>query len=168
MKCPRDASELERKVFGELGIDFCPECEGFMVNLEAVGSGDWSGKVLKRLREKGKIGGLVSPRSGQKMKTFVFNGVSLDFCEESKSVWFDRGEYEKILVRQRKVDAREKKDEVGENPLVSGADMAVTDVVSSGVGEFFSRSGEIVLSGGEFVGDCLGSFFGGIADVIDF
>ncbi|MGJ8634140.1 MAG: zf-TFIIB domain-containing protein [Luteolibacter sp.] len=151
MQCPIDSSFLKAQGKGNLKIDFCEKCGGFFVCL-----GQAEALQLEKLLRKGleAKGGeavaqtMVSPSSGLPMKGFEFRGVHLDYCVESHSIWFDRGEYQKIFSAPGKGKGR---------PWNGGSESSVWDhaVTASDVGDGLEGATDVLGSVGDFLGDLL-------------
>ncbi len=97
MKCPRDQAVLVAKTKGSLMIFVCPECNGLFIPLGQTNAKSLNTQLGKALKIQGVFGEIESPSTGKPMRHFTHRGVELDYCEESHSVWFDRGEYSKIF-----------------------------------------------------------------------
>lgn len=99
MRCPHDENELELKEYEGFKINFCKSCQGFQVSLHQE-----KARELKELIVENFQSALLpqiawklrSPSSTSLMKRFCLKGTELDYCEQSNSVWFDFGEYNKI------------------------------------------------------------------------
>jgi len=76
------------------------------------------------------------------MKHFVYEGVNLDYCKSSNSVWMDKGELDSIA--EKFIAKRKKAKASSEYGIVDG----VVDAASDGVFEF--------------IGDAIVSLFDGI------
>ena len=137
---------------GRLQIDVCEQCGGFFVHLGQEAAGQLE-KLLRKGLENGTGGSteeaMVSPSSGLLMKGFEFRGVHLDYCADSNSIWFDRGEYPKIFATPGKAVSKPSNGD----PKNTVADVAVSsvDVVGGGV----EIASDVIGGVGDFLGDLL-------------
>ncbi len=114
MLCPNGHKELQKVLFHDVGVDYCPECLGiFFDQDELVHAKNDSDQQLNWLdfdiwRDKGKF--TISPsdrRCPISRLPFVEvaydnSSVKIDFCKHCKGIWLDRGEFKQIMVYLRK------------------------------------------------------------------
>lgn len=152
MKCPRDHTPLKLHKKGRLEIHHCSKCCGFQVCLNQFPVKNLSNQLHKEIAGSvlSKVGGaLESPYAESSMKRFIYRDVSLDYCEETNSVWFDQGEYTKIFKNPQSLK-KSKLDTSEIHNALDGSDFFpstwdITDITSI-TGDIF---------------DSLGDFFGG-------
>ncbi len=105
MKCPRDQNTLVEKTVEKKNLRLCPACRGLFIGLAGP---KLKGIPLSKIKPSHQGATLVetktdllSPFSNKPMKHFVYQGVNLDYCKESNSVWMDRGELEELAQKQK-------------------------------------------------------------------
>ncbi len=150
MQCPRDQSELSPHQKGQLNIHLCDQCRGFSILLNQDSASQLEVLLKKHLSDRKDPSGeksLPSPHSGSSMKEFVYRGVQLDYCEESHSIWFDRGEYTKIFTTPNKTKKTSNNKKSSESSVWDNVDFLpdVSDVVD--------LSADALGTVGDFVGD---------------
>ncbi len=114
MECPNKHGELEKVLFHNVEVDYCPVCLGIWFDQEELmfAKND-EDKQLNWLdfdiwRDKGKF--KVSPtdrRCPICRIPFIEVGydnssVKIDFCKSCKGIWLDRGEFKQIMVYLKK------------------------------------------------------------------
>lgn len=110
MNCPHDSTLLVESTAQGHTAHSCPVCHGAFVVLDQ----NQRSLLRAKLMAPGKATGALienfkSPSTGQPMRRFEFLGVTLDYCEASNSVWFDKNELGKVLQKNAKRDQREDK-----------------------------------------------------------
>lgn len=114
MLCPNKHNELEKVLFHNVEVDYCPECLGIWFDQnELRWVKDDKDKQLNWLdfdiwRDKGRF--KISP-SGRRCPacriSFVEvhyddSKVKIDFCKMCKGIWLDRGEFKQIMIYLKK------------------------------------------------------------------
>lgn len=117
MKCPLDHETLEKALFHDVEVDYCPTCLGVWFEKDEL---QWAkhskDEQLNWLdfdiwRDKGKFE--VSPsdkhcpfcRAALVQVKYDNSSVKIDFCKNCQGTWLDRGEFKQILVYlKRKAD----------------------------------------------------------------
>jgi Zn-finger nucleic acid-binding protein len=108
--CPRDASPLEIRRWGESDYGFCPTCHGIRIE------GDQLAEMIRRadepplsypsnLSEGTEIveGTVLCSCPGQPvMDGLVHGDLSLDVCRACGAMWFDAGEIQCYLAEKRR------------------------------------------------------------------
>lgn len=157
LKCPRDQSVLSSHQKGRLKIHHCTKCGGFQVCLNQFSAKALSEKLLKKIQQSNPTeNALQSPYTDEKMIHFTHRGVELDYCKESNSVWFDRGEYTKIFAAET---TGEKSKPSMMSKAADGVEAGIDGVsFLPGIDSIIDVSSS-ALSG---LGDFLGDFIGGI------
>ena len=150
MKCPRDNSTLSPHKKGNIDIHVCQECHGFFLSLEQKSASQLEVLLQKQFtnpQSDSAIASVISPQSGHAMKRFEYRKVLLDYCADSHSIWFDRGEYSKIFAFNSTASKKI------ENKSDSSS-WSVVDVVSAPF-DVLDVSGDIIGAVGDLVGDLI-------------
>ena len=114
MQCPNKHSELEKVLFHDVEVDFCPECLGIFFNADELRHAkDKRDEELQWLdfdiwRDKKKF--VMSPtdrrcpvcRIAFVEVAYDNSNVKIDFCKMCRGIWLDRGEFKQIMVYLRK------------------------------------------------------------------
>jgi uncharacterized protein len=123
MECPRckNSSGMESMVVESIELDRCPKClgmwfdggefkelkekagQGKAAEVSVIDAADIQGKKFAPTKES-----ICCPRCNQAMNEFNFmysSGVFVDQCELCEGIWFDEGEFKKILDYIREVSA---------------------------------------------------------------
>ena len=114
MVCPNGHKELEKVLFHNVEVDYCPECFGIWFEkdeLEYAKEDD--DKQLNWLdfdiwKHKEKFESSVSNRRCPSCRIpFIKIGyddskVKVDFCKNCQGIWLDRGEFKQIMVYLKK------------------------------------------------------------------
>ncbi len=103
MKCPRDNTELVQVKLEKKSYMKCPTCSGHYIGLtgaklHGIKLSDLNPKSSPCALPKGEAA-LMSPSTDQPMKHFVYEGISLDYCAASNSVWMDSGELHSLVEK---------------------------------------------------------------------
>ncbi len=146
MKCPRDNTTLVPHKKGNIDIHFCQECHGFFLPLEQKSAAQLE-MLLKKQFTSAQSDSAINPQSGSSMKRFEYRKVTLDYCPDSHSIWFDRGEYSKILA------FKSTKSKITGNKSDSSS-WSVVDVVSAPL-DILDLSGDVIGAVGDLVGDLI-------------
>ncbi|MGJ8674296.1 MAG: hypothetical protein ACSHX2_15300, partial [Rubritalea sp.] len=148
MKCPIDKSTLTAHKKGNLEIEYCQQCSGFSVRLEQDAAkkleDQLTGHFSSPQTKNSKVG-LSSPHTNSSMKSFKYRGVLLDYCSESHSIWFDKGEYSKIFASSTQTEKTVKKES-------SDGGWSVLDIVAAPI-DIIDISGSILDTLGDIVSD---------------
>ncbi len=114
MQCPNSDDELEKVLFHDVEVDYCPTCLGIWFDRdELMHAKNDADKQLNWLdfdiwRDKGKF--VISPtdrRCPVSRLPFVEvaydnSSVKIDFCKHCKGIWLDRGEFKQIMIYLKK------------------------------------------------------------------
>lgn len=114
MDCPNKHGQLEKVLFHNTEVDYCPECLGvwFDKNELAQAKND-SDKQLNWLdfdiwRDKGKFQLLPTERRCPVCRLplvhvmYDDSSVKIDFCKHCQGIWLDRGEFKQIMIYLKK------------------------------------------------------------------
>ena len=125
LNCPRDKRPMVIDEYKANPRHECKQCKGILLEgrhviaaLSSLRSGvpdtsEGAPRLLK-LPESS----LACPQDGTRMRTAVYSDVEIDVCPVCRSIWLDRGEFEKIAatVKKRRAD--------GHKPAGGGSDSA--------------------------------------------
>ena len=106
MLCPVDSSQMLQVVLGSEVLHRCNECSGTFVAGNHFREIRAFSAIEIHRRTRGNNSGIQTdaraelkcPKDGECMCTLSFKGVDIDVCGICHSVWFDRGELEKIVT----------------------------------------------------------------------
>ena len=117
MICPNKHQELEKALFHNVEVDYCPDCLGVWFEQDELRwARDDKDKQLNWLdfdiwRDKGRFKISESDRHCPYCRTgfvevnYDESSVKIDFCKNCKGVWLDRGEFKQIIIYlKRKAD----------------------------------------------------------------
>jgi len=117
MDCPNKHQELEKVLFHNVEVDYCPECLGVWFDQnELAWAKDEKDKQLNWLdfdiwRDKGRFKiSHIDKRCPVCRIPFVEvaydnSNVKVDFCKKCRGIWLDRGEFKQIMIYlQKKAD----------------------------------------------------------------
>ena len=113
MECPRDGTEMGYQGFWKYPRHSCGQCGGVFVNEKDlaynlghephVSFATVAEVKLDNLADSG----LACPADGTVLKVVRFADNEVDACPACRSIWLDKGEYEKIVAKvERQLDAR--------------------------------------------------------------
>ncbi len=114
MNCPNDNEQLERALFHNVEVDYCPRCLGIWFdNDELRLAKDDKDKQINWLdvdlwRDKSKFEISRSNKHCPVCRTLLcevaYDGskTKVDFCKMCQGVWLDRGEFKQIIVYLKK------------------------------------------------------------------
>lgn len=109
MKCLNDQEELEKILFNNVEVDFCPKCLGMwfdedelrMVKDNKDKSLNWLDIDLWRDRSRFEVfhTNRYCPdcRVGLSEIKYDESKIKIDFCKKCQGVWLDRGEFKQIM-----------------------------------------------------------------------
>ena len=104
MKCPRDQYDLEGVQKSGYEAFRCPRCGGVFIELDQPAIPELNNDRLRPYERLGVECSLdqlaLSPATGEPMHLFHFEGVAIDYCHDSNSLWLDAGELEKLMTRR--------------------------------------------------------------------
>lgn len=105
MICPRCTVSLEWKPGNGTGLNCCPDCKGLWLDHAALrearqNSQDDLADDFSKL-PGARTSDIKCPGDGTSMLTILYRGVEVDTCPECKSLWLDKGEWEKLLEDHR-------------------------------------------------------------------
>ena len=114
MECPNKHRELEKALFHDVEIDYCPECLGVWFDKDELAYAkndkdqqlNWLDFDIWRDKDKFKISN-INKRCPVCRIAFVevaYSGsdVKIDFCKHCQGIWLDRGEFKQIMVYLKK------------------------------------------------------------------
>ena len=116
MKCPLDASDLQKTRLYNMEVDKCPQCEGMWLDYQELDQ--LEDRELKMDLDKGSL--VLSARAsehkcpscGSTLQRFKyrFNDLELDMCPQLHGFWLDRGEDKRVLdlMKEREDDIKAK------------------------------------------------------------
>lgn len=117
MQCPNDNEELERALFHNVEVDYCPKCLGIWFdNDELRLAKDEKDKQLNWLdidlwRDKGNFEvfriSKYCPACRTGLVEIKYDGskTKVDLCKMCQGVWLDRGEFKQLIsYLKRKAD----------------------------------------------------------------
>lgn len=109
MECLNDGENLEKVLFHNVDVDYCPRCLGIWFDKDELRQAkDSKDKLLNWLdvdlwRDKGKFRVLKGDkhcpidRVGLVEVKYDESKVKVDFCKMCYGVWLDRGEFKQII-----------------------------------------------------------------------
>ena len=109
MECPNDHEQLERILFHQVEVDYCPRCLGVWFDADELRlAKDDKDKQLNWVdvdlwRDKSKFHIFRSDkqcpvdRAGLLEINYDGSKTKVDFCKMCKGVWLDRGEFKQII-----------------------------------------------------------------------
>ncbi|MHC4659622.1 MAG: TFIIB-type zinc ribbon-containing protein [Planctomycetota bacterium] len=127
MKCPRDGSVLETRIYeADIEVDACPSCEGMWLDsgelekIEEVEEHDYSqelrripdyiGKAYEMARQK-TAPDIGCPKCGSEMASREYaycSQVIIDVCPKCTGIWLDKGEIQALetFFERSRMEAR--------------------------------------------------------------
>lgn len=109
MKCPYCKINLEKVIFGQIEIDFCPTCLGMFFEQDELRLAkdekdedlQWLDCNLWEDKSKLKISKaeLLCCKCELPLYEVLYNDsdIKVDICTVCKGIWLDRGEFKKII-----------------------------------------------------------------------
>jgi uncharacterized protein len=109
MECPNDKENLERALFHNVEVDYCPKCLGIWFDKDELRlAKDDKDKTLNwvdfdlwrdKLKFKVSLGNKFCPvcRAGLREVKYDQSKVKVDFCKMCQGIWLDRGEFKQII-----------------------------------------------------------------------
>jgi len=109
MECPNDKEYLEKVLFHNVEVDYCPKCLGVWFDKDELKLAkddadkdlNWTDVDLWRDKSKFKvsIGGKQCPvcRAGLREVRYDEAKTKVDYCKMCQGVWLDRGEFKQII-----------------------------------------------------------------------
>ena len=117
MDCPNRHNQLEKAMFHNVEVDYCPECLGIWFEKdELMWAKNDKDQQLNWLdfdiwRDKGKFKISSSDRRCPACRipfmevSYDNSNVKIDFCKMCQGIWLDRGEFKQIMIYlKRKAD----------------------------------------------------------------
>jgi Zn-finger nucleic acid-binding protein len=110
MECPNGHKQLEKVLFHDVEVDYCPECLGTWFDRDELAHAkNDKDEQLKWLdfdvwRDKGKFSFFrIDRRCPACRIPFVQvhyddSAVKIDFCKHCQGIWLDRGEFKQIII----------------------------------------------------------------------
>lgn len=109
MECPNDNHQLEKMLFHNVEVDYCPRCLGIWFDKDELRlAKDDKDKQLNWVdvdlwRDKSKFhvshGDKHCPvcRAGLREVNYDGSKITVDFCKMCQGIWLDRGEFKQII-----------------------------------------------------------------------
>jgi Zn-finger nucleic acid-binding protein len=109
MNCPNDNENLEKVLFHDVEVDYCPKCLGVWFDKEELRLAkddkdktlNWVDVDLWRDKLKFKVsqGDKHCPvcRVGLREVKYDDSKIKVDFCKMCEGMWLDRGEFKQIV-----------------------------------------------------------------------
>jgi len=113
MKCPSCSTEKLSNSSGESKPYNCSQCDGFWLTGESLASicsdnGLDIALLRVQLREKTENNdSKICPICVQNLRTSKVSDVELDWCAGCEGIWFDRGEFDKVVDDVNKIPRSE-------------------------------------------------------------
>ena len=114
MECPNKHGQLEKMLFNDVEVDYCPQCLGIWFDKDELRlAKDKKDDQLKWVdfdiwRDKGKFEVANIDRRCPVDRvplvqvTYDDSSVKIDFCKMCRGIWLDRGEFKQIMVYLKK------------------------------------------------------------------
>jgi Zn-finger nucleic acid-binding protein len=109
MECPNDKEYLEKVLFHNVGVDYCPRCIGMWFDYDELRLAkddkdknlNWVDVDLWRDRGNFRVSRITKfcpvCRIGLVEIRYDESKVKVDYCKMCKGVWLDRGEFKQII-----------------------------------------------------------------------
>lgn len=109
MECPNDKEQLEKVLFHDVEVDYCPKCLGLWFDKDELRLAkddkdkqlNWIDVDLWRDKKKFQVsrGDKHCPvdRTGLVEVKYDQSKTKVDFCKMCQGVWLDRGEFKQIV-----------------------------------------------------------------------
>jgi uncharacterized protein len=109
MECPNDNEQLEKVLFHNVEVDYCPRCLGIWFDKDELRLAkddkdkDLNWADVDLWRDKGKFKVLriskfcPADRVGLVEINYDESKTKVDFCKKCQGVWLDRGEFKQIM-----------------------------------------------------------------------
>jgi Zn-finger nucleic acid-binding protein len=109
MNCPNDNEQLEKVLFHDVEVDYCPKCLGIWLDKDELRLAkdekdkqlNWLDVDLWRDKEKFRVsrGDKHCPvdRVGLQEVKYDNSKTKVDYCEMCRGIWLDRGEFKQII-----------------------------------------------------------------------
>ncbi len=109
MQCPNDNTKLQKAMFNNVVVDYCPECLGIWFDKDELRQAkDEKDKNLNWVdidlwRDRPKFSAIRISKFCPKCRVglceigYDSSKVKVDYCKMCKGVWLDRGEFKQII-----------------------------------------------------------------------
>ena len=106
MDCPVCLKQMEKSYFFNTEVDSCRFCGGVWLDGSELSNFIQKGKIPKKVlasyalddsHQKVSEGQRECPRCHIRFQVVNHRGVNVDYCEDCRGFWFDRGELKKIM-----------------------------------------------------------------------
>lgn len=110
MECPNDKENLEKVLFHEIEVDYCPKCLGIWFDKDELRLAkdekdkdlNWVDVDLWRDKKKFVVSHMAKHcpfcRTGLVEVKYDDGRTKVDFCKNCEGIWLDRGEFKQIVV----------------------------------------------------------------------
>ena len=110
MECPNDTTYLEKMLFHNVEVEYCPQCLGVWFDKDELNwaKNDKDEKMnwldFDIWRDKAKFKFLRGikhcplDRAGLVQVAYDKSNVTIDFCKMCQGVWLDRGEFKNMMA----------------------------------------------------------------------
>ena len=110
MNCPNDATYLEKALFHNVEVDYCPVCLGIWFDKDelALAKNDTDKELnwvdFDLWRDKGRFSVMqIDKRCPVCRIPFMEvhyddSKIKIDFCKKCQGIWLDRGEFKQIIL----------------------------------------------------------------------
>lgn len=118
MKCPKCDSDLEKKTYRGIEVDYCSTSKGMWLDFEELDQledqsydeDEYKGSVMLSSTPTE----YPCPHCGSPLKQFKYrlHSLELEYCENDHGFWLDEGEAERVLelMKAREKDMHRKFD----------------------------------------------------------
>jgi Zn-finger nucleic acid-binding protein len=127
INCPRDNRSMVLDEYKTHPRHECKRCRGILLEGRHIAAalGKLRGGVADTaegspLLLKLPASRFACPHDGAVMRVAVYSGVEIDVCPRCRSVWLDRGEYEKIVTIEKKKRTEDRKPAASESSNLVG------------------------------------------------
>ncbi len=111
MDCPVCLKPIDTVNLMGVEIDSCRLCGGVWLDSGEIGEYVKKGKIPKKVLDNFQIddshmkveeGKRKCPRCKNQLRVITHRRVNVDFCDECRGIWFDKGELKKIIATYQK------------------------------------------------------------------
>ena len=114
MECPNNHKQLEKMLFHDVEVEYCPECLGIWFDKDELRLAkdkkdeqlNWLDFDIWRDKKKFSMQNINKrcPVDGIPFVEVAYDNsnVKIDFCKMCQGIWLDRGEFKQIMVYLKK------------------------------------------------------------------